>query len=81
MASPLCWWDKTGNSPDSATVIEELPFSTSGNSAGFTSTTNLGDGPDVFYTFTSATGVRQNEPDNLTCSKKDNREEECVVES
>ena len=48
-----------GNGPDDAFVIEELPFSTTGDSTGFTSTVSLGFGPDVFYTFTSATEVKR----------------------
>ena len=44
----------TGDGPNTAFVIDALPFSTSGDSTGFTSTVSLGGGPDVFYTFTSA---------------------------
>ncbi len=43
-----------GNTVSLAFLIEKLPFSTSGNSAGFTSTISLGSGPDVIFAYTSA---------------------------
>ena len=46
-----------GNVPETAIVIEELPFETSGDSSLFTNTVPLGGGPDVLFTFTSATEV------------------------
>ena len=54
----------TGDGPATAIVIEELPFSTSGDSSGFLDTVPLGGGPDVFFSFTSETGVRQITLDN-----------------
>ena len=53
-AKSICPCDVAGDGPDTAIVIDALPFSTSGDSTGFTSTVSLGGGPDVFYTFTSA---------------------------
>ena len=52
-------WCLAGDGPEEAIVIEELPFFFSGNSAEYTSTVSLGGGPDVFFTFTSATEVRE----------------------
>lgn len=46
-----------GDTPDTATVIEALPFSVTGDTTGLTSTMSfpaLGSRPDAFFSFTSA---------------------------
>lgn len=38
-------------------VIEQLPFSMTGDSTGFTSESNLGDGPDVYFSYANVDQV------------------------
>ena len=64
-------WCLAGDGPEEAIVIEELPFFFSGNSAEYTSTVSLGGGPDVFFTFTSATEVSRIACDpRWTCTRR-----------
>ena len=43
----------TGDGPNTAFVIDEIPFAIRGDTTGLSSKVNLGTGPDVFFTFTS----------------------------
>lgn len=49
----------TGDGPNTALVIDEIPFSFRGDTAEFIDLANPGSGPDVFFTFTSEAQVRR----------------------
>ena len=49
----------TGEGPNTALVIDEIPFSFRGDTAEFIDLANPGSGPDVFFTFTSEAQVRR----------------------
>ena len=51
----VCVCNAAGDTIDNPIVIEELPFSTTGDSTGFTSIfNNVGDGPDVIFAYSTA---------------------------